>query len=139
MEKFQLKNVLPLLLYSDDYETGNPLGSHAGENKLAGTYISMPCFPPQFQLNFSSIYHALLYYSKDRVKFGNFAVFRKLIEELQYLEKEGIEVTLPQGKSKIFFKLRLIIGDNLGLHSMLGFVESFEANFACRFCKMNSL
>ncbi|XP_022162857.1 uncharacterized protein LOC111028505, partial [Myzus persicae] len=29
----------------------------------------------------------------------------------------------------------LILGDNLGLHSMLGFSESFMANFPCRFCK----
>ena len=48
-------------------------------------------------------------------------------------------MTLPQGKSNFFFKLGLIIGDNLGLHSMLGFVESFQANFICRFCKMDTL
>jgi len=31
----------------------------------------------------------------------------------------------------------LILGDNLGLHSILGFSESFMANFSCRFCKSN--
>ncbi|KAF0769834.1 Uncharacterized protein FWK35_00006348 [Aphis craccivora] len=28
-----------------------------------------------------------------------------------------------------------IIGDNLGLHSILGFTESFMSNYPCRFCK----
>lgn len=37
----------------------------------------------------------------------------------------------------LYFKLGLIIGDNLGLHSMLGFVESFNSHYSCRFCKMN--
>lgn len=27
------------------------------------------------------------------------------------------------------------MGDNLGLHSILGFVESFVAKYPCRFCK----
>lgn len=29
-----------------------------------------------------------------------------------------------------------MLGDNLGLNSTLGFVESFSANFYCRFCKL---
>ena len=28
----------------------------------------------------------------------------------------------------------LLLGDNIGLHSILGFVESFSANKFCRFC-----
>lgn len=31
----------------------------------------------------------------------------------------------------------LILGDNLGLHSILGFSESFASKFPCRFCKSN--
>lgn len=95
--------VLPLFLFSDDYETGNPLSGHSGQNKLAGTYVSIPCFPPQWQSSLSSIFHALLYYSKDRQQFGNFAIFRKLIEEFKFLETQGVELELPQGKTRIFF------------------------------------
>ena len=137
-KNFVSKKVLPLFLCSDDYETGNALGSHSGVNKLAGTYITIPYFPPQFQ-SLLSIYHALLYYVKDRAEFGNFAVFRKLIEEFRFLETAGVNIELPQGETKILFKLGLVIGDNLGLHMLLGFVESFNANFACRFCTMNKL
>lgn len=46
---------------------------------------------------------------------------------------------MPQGKTKIYFKLGLILGDNLGLHSLLGFVENFNANYCCRFCKMTKI
>lgn len=35
--------------------------------------------------------------------------------------------------------MALILGDNLGLHSLLGFVKSFRANFACRVCKINRI
>lgn len=39
----------------------------------------------------------------------------------------------------VYFSLALIIGDNLGLHSILGFTESFMANYPCRFCKCSKI
>ncbi|KAL7295783.1 hypothetical protein TKK_0010834 [Trichogramma kaykai] len=60
------KIVFPLFVFSDDYESGNPLSRHSGQNKLAGTYVSIPCYPPEFQSQLSSIYHTFLYYAKDR-------------------------------------------------------------------------
>lgn len=138
IKNFRSKYVLPLFLFSDDYEVGNGLGSHAGQHKLAGTYVSIPCLPPYYQC-LNSIFHAVIYRSKDRQEFGNHAVYRTLIEELKFIETYGIELDLPQGKIKIYFKLGLILGDNLGLHSLLGFVENFNANYCCRFCKMTKL
>ncbi|XP_074112292.1 uncharacterized protein LOC141535999 [Cotesia typhae] len=137
---FPSKNdVLPLLLFSDDYETGNCLGSHADSNKLCGTYVSIACFPPHLQ-SLNSIFHALIYYSKDRQEYGNFAVFRTLIQELQFLETTGVEINLRNNvKRTIYFKLGLILGDNLGLHSILGLVENFNSSYSCRFCKMDSV
>lgn len=35
----------------------------------------------------------------------------------------------------IYFSLGLVLGDNLGLNSILGFVESFSANYYCRVCR----
>ncbi|CAD6220907.1 GSCOCG00011596001-RA-CDS, partial [Cotesia congregata] len=125
------------MLFCDDYETGNALGSHSGCNKLCGCYITLPCFPPQYQSSLDTIFHALLFYSKDRDQFGNASIFRLLIDQLNDLETQGLELELLQGKVQIYFKLGLIVGDNLGLHSILGFVESFNANYACRFCKMD--
>ncbi|KAF0769830.1 Uncharacterized protein FWK35_00006347 [Aphis craccivora] len=43
------KIILPYFLYFDDYETNNPLGTHAGLKKLGAVYISFtPCFLPEF-------------------------------------------------------------------------------------------
>lgn len=43
--KFEGKFVLPLFIFNDDFEAGNPLGSHAGKNTLGCVYSSIPCFP----------------------------------------------------------------------------------------------
>ena len=62
-------------------------------------------------------------------------IFQIFIEELNYLETEGIDIEIEKGKQKIYFALGFLLGDNLGLNSILGFVESFNDIYYCRFCK----
>lgn len=53
------------------------------------------------------------------------------MEDLKHLETKGIIVN----GFHLFFKVILIVGDNLGLNSILGYTESFNSNFFCRICK----
>lgn len=137
LEHFQDKCVLPLNLYFDDFETGNALGSHAGIHKLGAVYASIPCLPPEYCSLLENIILVLLFHSSDRSVLGNSAIFNILIDELIYLETEGISLLLPDRVVKVFFSVGIICGDNLGLHSILGFSESFTATYPCRFCKMS--
>lgn len=68
--------LLPLILHFDDFETNNPLGSHAGVNKIGAVNVTLPCIPPQFRFQLKNIFLAMLFKSKDRVDFGNRAVFK---------------------------------------------------------------
>lgn len=130
------KTLIPLFMYFDDYETGNVLGSHAGIHKLGAVYVSIPCLPPSRSSALTNIFLTLLFHSSDRAAFGNSVIFRSLINEFNYLSENGIDFDLPTFKGKLYFELGVILGDNLGLHSLLGFVESFSANFSCRTCKV---
>lgn len=129
--------VLPIFIYYDDYETCNPLGSHAGVHKLGAVYASFPFLPPQFRSTLDNIILISLFHSDDRKEFGNKNVFAPLINELTHLEKCGIDIDIDKEKIKIHFVLGLIIGDNLGLNSTLGFVESFSSNYFCRICLLS--
>lgn len=60
---------------------------------------------------------------------------QSLVNEINTLENEGIDIKTPDGNFHIHFVLGLILGDNLGLNSLLEFSKSFSANFFCRFCK----
>ena len=40
-------------------------------------------------------------------------------------------------KKILYFVLGLITADNLGIHQVLGYIENFNSNSACRFCKMH--
>lgn len=141
MKKFEGKTVLPLFMYFDDFESGNVLGSHSGVHKLGAVYVSIPCIPLHRTSVLSNIFLALLFHSSDRAEFGNKIIFNPLINELNYLQETGIEIDTPEFTGVLYFDLGLIIGDNLGIHSIIGFTESFSSNFSCRICtvKKNDL
>jgi hypothetical protein len=99
-------------------------------------YLTVPCIPIYRQSSLSNIFLALLFHSSDRQQFGNHIVFRPLINELNFLKETGIEIESDGFKGNIKFELGLIVGDNLGIHSITGFVETFSSNYPCRVCKI---
>lgn len=131
------KIVYPIFLFFDDYENNNVLGSHKGLSKCGAVYVTIPCLPPYMQSKLENIFLFLLFNSLDRQMFGNRSVFQKAIDELHYLQTEGITIKHKDGNKQVYFVLSLVVGDNLGVHSIFGFVESFNATFFCRFCLIN--
>lgn len=108
-----------------------------GISKCGAVYLSIPCLPPRLASKINNIFLFILFNTLDRKVFSNSIIFSKVIDELQYLENNGI-VLSHNGENKcIYFKLSLILGDNLGLHSILGFTESFQASRFCRFCNID--
>lgn len=49
----------------------------------------------------------------------------------------GIDFDLNGVKTNVKVELAQLSGDNLGLHSILGFTEGFTANFPCRRCRLH--
>lgn len=126
--------IIPLYIYFDDFECGNALGSHAGSQSIAATYCQIACLPPQYSAMLENIFVAMLHYSSDK-SFGNGTIFRELVKDLNHLDREGVIIKSPNGPVKLYFKLALILGDNLGLNTALGFSKSFSSNYYCRICK----
>ena len=128
------KIVFPFTVYSDDYQNNNPLGSHKGIGKCAGVYASVLILPPELRSKVENNFLFMLFNTRDRQTFKNKIVFSRLIDEIKFLQKYGITVSTPTGNKQIYFVFILLLGDNLGLHSLLGFNESFRSNLFCRFC-----
>ena len=57
-----------------------------------------------------------------------------MISELEDLRENGLQITIHNKTEKIFFITCLILGDNLGVNGILGFVESFGNTVFCRIC-----
>lgn len=66
LQKNPNKILIPLFLYYDDFEINNPLGSHAGNQKLGALYFSIPCLPPEIISSLKFIFLALLFKSEDK-------------------------------------------------------------------------
>ena len=99
--------------------------------------MSIPCSPPEYQAPLSSIFIALLFYSSDRKEFENTAILYKLIDELKFFQEKGNKLNLPGGKVILYFQLGSLLANILGMHQLLGYIESFQGNYVYRFCKMH--
>lgn len=122
---------IPFFLYFDDFEINNNLGSHC--ESVCGIYYSFPLSNTCSKLD--RIFVAGFIKSQDLKEFGNDASLKYLISQLNEMENDGVILNTEDGCVKARFILGLILGDNLGLNSILGFSRSFSSTFFCRFCK----
>jgi len=123
-----------LILYFDDIEINNPLGSHANIRKLGAVYFSLACIPYEFSSMLENIFLAQFHYTKDHKISGNMKTFRNIIDQIIDLEKHGLTINVSGQQRTIYFSLLTIIGDNLALNDICGCTTSFNAQNVCRIC-----
>ncbi|KAJ8666289.1 hypothetical protein QAD02_007951 [Eretmocerus hayati] len=129
------KIVFPLIVFFDDCELRNPLGSHSGEQKFGAVYISLPTLPPHLSAKLSNILISTIFHSKDREEYGNESCFEPLLRDLKYLSEVGISITIDGVVQQVYFECVLFVGDNLGLNQCCGFVSNFLTDYCCRICR----
>lgn len=134
LKKYVNKIVIPFHLYVDDWEPDNALGAHKKSNSIAAAYIMLPTIPPEYYSLLENILAVQLFKSIHKT-YSDSQIYMNLIKECVYLETNGIDLLINGKICRIYFMLGLIIGDNLGIHEILGFATSFRANYNCIFCK----
>ncbi|KAK3929621.1 Zinc finger protein 76 [Frankliniella fusca] len=122
-------DALVIILYQDEFEVVCPIGSAKNKYKILAVYYSLGNLPPHLHSNPKNIQLVALcrkkYFNPDKV-------FGIIVNDLIKLEKEGVEVSL-----NVFKKVGVafIAGDNLGSHSLGGFLENFSrSTYFCRYC-----
>ena len=117
---------------------GSRFTNDSGNNKLGATSTSIPCFPPELTSQLQSIFLSHLCYAKDRNYCSHEEIYKILISELHELRREGVIINAKGKQYRIYFQLGLILGDNLGLNQILGFVSNFGSGKACRIYRASS-
>ncbi|KAK3928256.1 FERM domain-containing protein 1 [Frankliniella fusca] len=130
------KFVIHILLFFDELEVTNSLGSKTIIHKLAAFFYQILNFPPEISSELSSIFLVILAYADDLKKEG--AMDRVLIPLVQELNKLASEEGVPLGKfDGEEFILRAVIvavtADTLAAHDLLGFLGPGARHF-CRWC-----
>lgn len=95
----------------------------------------MKSLPPDLLSSLQSKFLLAVYKSDDVVTYGLDAILRPIVEEIRCLESDGIFVNTPNYQGVVKFTVVQVVGDHLGLHVVLGYIESFSGNYVCRFCK----
>lgn len=122
---------LKIILYFDEYETVNPLGSKTGKHKLGALYMTLANLPYHINSKLKSIFLVAKFNCKDlkngKVSFDD--ILKPVLEDVKILE-EGVHLNNDLHHGSIL----TISADNLGGNSIFGFVECFNASHYCRYC-----
>ncbi len=104
--------------------------------KLAHFYFSVVDMPQYLTASVHNNFLLISMKSEDFRMAKPNAILKHVVDELLLLWEHGIQIDI--GHETIVFKVALaqILGDNLGMHTVLGFSECFTANFPRRRCKM---
>ncbi|XP_037558443.1 uncharacterized protein LOC119435796 [Dermacentor silvarum] len=130
------ENVIRIILYQDEFEIVNPLGSSKGHFKLLAVYMTLGNLPLYCRSRVESMQLVMLCRQKDVREFGLQKVLQPLTESLVMLEQKG----LPINGVNHHVRLDFVVGDNLGSHMIGGFTQSFSTSaFICRFCLLTRL
>jgi len=107
---------------------------HPGKkkHKITAVYWVLADVPSLLRSELNSILLAILCKAEDVKKFGYSAVLEPLLKDPVYLEEEGLYV--PALGRRVNGTVFSVVADNLGAHSLGGFVESFPSSHVCRFC-----
>lgn len=135
--KLSKECAISLILYIDDFEICNPLGTSRKKHKICAVYWTLGNLPASCHSSLSNIYLAALIRSEDVKCYGYETVLKPLVDELITLEQEGLFIA-KLGKSIKGF-VHCVVADNLGAHGLAGFVESFSGKYACRFCTAENI
>lgn len=121
---------IQIQLFYDDFETVNPLGSKRGIHKIGAFYFILRNFPDYVNSELNNIHLLALFHTEDAKKYGLNSILKHIIPDIKILETLGILV----GNVRVLGTICCLIHDNLGGNTLLGFMESFSANYYCRIC-----
>lgn len=119
------KSALQILLYYDEVELCNALGSKVSKHKLGFFYISFGNIETKFRSKLENIYLLAICNSNVLKKFGIDVILKPFFEELNQLQN-GYDFKVGIGSHplvQIKGYLSVIIGDTLAVHQMLGLKE----------------
>lgn len=112
-------SALQIILYSDEIEICNPLGSHTSKNKLLMFYYTLGNINPKYRSKLASIHLLAMARQSDLSECGVDAILERLHEDLVMLYNE-VKIHVASGELEIYGAVVSICGDTLAQHEMCG-------------------
>ena len=127
-------NSLQLILYHDEVEVCNPLGSKAGIHKLDMYYYTLGNIDPKFRSKHCAVRLLAIVNAKHVSTYGINKVMAPIVSDLKKLYN-GVTLRVKDSELNVCGKVLLCAGDTLGQHALGGFKEGVGFSFQkCRTC-----
>lgn len=108
----KVPTALQLILYTDEIELCNPLGSRANRNKLLLIYYTLGNINPKYRSRLPAIRLLAMVKSKNLSHCGIDEIFERINRDLIKL-CDGVQVVTASGERTIHGALMSVCGDTL--------------------------
>ena len=127
-------DALVIILYHDELEICNPLGSKAGIHKVDMFYYTLANFGPKYRSKLAAVRLLAIVNAKYVKKYGIERIIEPIIKDINILH--GGSIMTVNGIEKIVFgKVLVCAGDTLGQHLWDGYKEGVGFSIhKCRNC-----
>jgi hypothetical protein len=125
---------LQIMLYYDDLEVCNPLGSCAGIHKLGVFYYSLCNIRPQFRSRLPSVQLLALAYANDIHKYGVNELLGPFVEQMKLLGSDnGVQLNVNGNPVQVHGAVLCVCGDTPASNFLGGFKEG--VGYSLRKCQ----
>jgi len=115
--------------------TTNPLRGQSSLCNVGVFYFIVKNLPNIVNSCYSNVHLISLCYAPDLKTYGHEAVVSKFLSEMKQLSVNGFTGNFPGlGSQKTYISLLQVTCDNLALRGLLGYIESFSADYFCSIC-----
>ncbi|XP_023254471.1 uncharacterized protein LOC111648952 [Seriola lalandi dorsalis] len=125
-------SALQLILYADEIDISNPVGSHSTENKLLIFYYTLGNIDPTFRSKPAAIGPLAIANVNDIDKCGFNVILQEICKDLKLLYN-GVKIQTHNGEIDLFGAVVSVCSYTLGQHELTGFKEGVD--FACKHCE----
>ena len=128
------RTALSIILYHDELEVCNPLGSNAGVHKIDMFYYTLGNLTPKFRSKHCAVRLLAIANANLVKKYGIDKILSPIISDLKDLH-DGVIMDFNNKEVEMFGKVLICTGDTLGQHLWGGFKEGVGVAFQkCRSC-----
>ncbi|XP_028416938.1 uncharacterized protein LOC114541149 [Dendronephthya gigantea] len=129
------KSALQIILYYDEVECVNPLGSKTKKHKLGLFYYTLGNISPVHRSQLKSIQLLAIVKRPLIIKYGMNAILAPIMEQVLELEQDGgYQFTIKGVKESFAGTIAFVSGDNLGSQELGGFKVGPGSHLKCRDC-----
>lgn len=105
-------DALQIILYTEDIEICNPVGSCTSKNKLLMVYYTLGYITPKYRSKLVAVRLLAIAKSADLCHPGVDVILNRIKEDLDKLYS-GVEIQTPSGKKTVYGAVVSLCGDTL--------------------------